>query len=63
MGKAKGRCSFEPVGEIVLLSPCYWFGRGIKVPYNSDSRQIASMLSCNPEGLYKSLTCVKVQDL
>ena len=45
MGKAKGRCSFEPIGEIVLLSPCYWFGRSIKVPYNSDSRQVASMLS------------------
>ena len=63
MCKAKGHCFFEPIGEIVLLSSCYWFGCGIKVPYNSNSRQVASMLSCNPEGSYKSLTCVKVQDL
>ena len=51
--KAKGCCSFEPVREIVLLSPCYCLGRVIKVPYDSDSCQVASMLSCNPEGSYE----------
>ena len=63
MYKAKGCCSFEPVREIVLLSTCYCLGHVIEVPYNLDSRQVASTLSCNLEGSYKSLTCVKVQDL